>query len=151
MKPDVTIVDLDPIWNPAGLPLARSVSEACPDAHVILMAPDGYPQGPMVATAAVEPGWSAILRRKADNGERLMQALVAGLGGGSWIDPDLKGPETDQSNEAGGTGASGTGREWAEGLEDDKPDKDGPRAAGMDLSENDEIEEWQRRARNGMG
>jgi hypothetical protein len=57
MKPDVTIVDLDPIWNPAGLPLARSVSEACPDAHVILVAPDGYPQGPMVATVNSHWPW----------------------------------------------------------------------------------------------
>ncbi len=151
MKPDVTIVDLDPIWNPAGLPLARAVSEAYPDAHVILMAPDGYPQGPMVATAAVEPGWSAVLRRKADNGERLMQALVAGLGGGSWIDPDLKGPETDQSNEAGGTGDSETEREWAEGPGDGKSNKNGPRGTGMSMSENDDVEEWKKRSRSGMG
>lgn len=152
MKPDVKIVDLDPIWNPAGLPLARSVSEACPDAHVILVAPDGYPQGPMLATAAIEPGWSVIIRRKADNGERLMQALVAGLGGGSWVDHDLKGPETDQSNEIGGTGTSGTGRNWADGLEDGDSDNDVPRGSGArGLVDNAEIEEWKKRARNGMG
>ena len=85
MKPDVTIVDVDPIWNPAGLPLARDLAkacpEACPEAHLIMIAPEGYPQGPRIATAAVEPGWSAILRRKGDNGERLLQAIVAGLGG----------------------------------------------------------------------
>ncbi len=81
MKPDVTIVDVDPIWNPAGLPLARAVTEACPEAHVIIVAPPGYPQSAMIAAAAVEPGWSTVLRRKADNGERILQVIVAGLGG----------------------------------------------------------------------
>ena len=83
MKPDVTIVDIDPIWNPTGLPLAKAVTEACPETHVIIMAPAGYPQSPMIAAAAEEPGWSTVLRRKADNGERLLQAIVAGLGGGN--------------------------------------------------------------------
>lgn len=119
---------------------------------MILVAPDGYPQGPMVATAAIEPGWSVIIRRKADNGKRLMQALVAGLGGGSWVDHDLKGPETDQSNEIGGTGTSGTGRNWADGLEDGDFDNDVPRGSGArGLVDNAEIEEWKKRARNGMG
>ncbi len=150
MKPDITIVDVDPIWNPTGLPLAKAVTEACPKAHVIVVAPDGYPQGPMIASAAVEPGWSVVLRRKADNGERLMQAIVAGLGGGNWIDPDMKGPEPGQANSAGGS--SEGGREWEQGTEDGQSGGSGSDDPGLSgETENAEIEEWQKRARAGMG
>lgn len=151
MKPDVTIVDVDPIWNPAGLPLARDLAEACPEAHLIMIAPEGYPQGPRIATAAVEPGWSAILRRKSDNGERLLQAIVAGLGGESWVDPDLGGPQSADENGAGGQDSSG-GRDWDEGLDGDEAENgepDGAAVAGE--TANAEVEEWKRRARSGMG
>jgi hypothetical protein len=151
MKPDVTIVDVDPIWNPAGLPLARDLAEACPEAHLIMIAPEGYPQGPRIATAAVEPGWSAILRRMSDNGERLLQAIVAGLGGESWVDPDLGGPQSADENGAGGQDSSG-GRDWDEGLDGDEAENgepDGAAVAGE--TANAEVEEWKRRARSGMG
>jgi hypothetical protein len=149
MKPDVTIVDVDPIWNPAGLPLARAVTEACPEAHVIVVAPPGYPQSAMIAAAAVEPGWSTVLRRKADNGERILQVIVAGLGGGNWIDPDMKGPEPGQSNSAG-DGSDDGGREWEEGEAEGQSGGTDGSAGGGDVA-NADVEEWQKRARSGMG
>jgi hypothetical protein len=152
MKPDVTIVDIDPIWNPTGLPLAKAVTEACPETHVIIMAPAGYPQSPMIAAAAEEPGWSTVLRRKADNGERLLQAIVAGLGGGNWIDPDMKSPESNRSGAYGGDGSSESGRDWEDGVGDDENSNgnDGnPQLVGEE--ENAEVEEWRKRARQGMG
>ena len=104
----------------------------------------------MIASAAVEPGWSVVLRRKADNGERLMQAIVAGLGGGNWIDPDMKGPEPGQANSAGGS--SEGGREWEQGTEDGQSGGSGSDDPGLSgETENAEIEEWQKRARAGMG
>lgn len=147
MKPDVTIVDLDPIWNPTGLPLARAVSEACPAAHVVLVAPEGYVQGPMIATASQKSGWSAVLRRKGDTGERLTKAIVAGLGGGSWVDPELGG--TDEI----GAGDSGNGTvtvAWNESATDGQTqvNPDGSTATGKVV--NADVEDWKRRARQGM-
>lgn len=147
MKPDVTIVDVDPIWNPAGLPLARAVTEACPEAHVIVVTPEGYPQGPMIAAAAEEPGWSAVQRRKADDGKRLLQAIVAGLGGGNWIDPDMRGPEAGEA-EISGHGTSDGARRWEDG---DPQGGDPVQSRLVEEEANADVEEWKKRARQGMG
>lgn len=151
MKPDVTVVDLDPIWNPTGLPLAIAVSEACPAAHVILFAPEGYAQGPMAANASRDAGWSAILRRKGDAGERLTKAIVAGLSGGNWIDPDLGG-DVDESAEGGGQSADEEKREWEEGVADGPIERASATGSLSEGSVTDaEVAEWQKRARQGMG
>ena len=94
----------------------------------------------MIAAAAVEPGWSTVLRRKADNGERILQAIVAGLGGGNWIDPDMKGPEPGPSNRAG-DGSDEGGRELEEGEGDGQSSGVNGSAAGGEVA-NAEVEEW---------
>jgi hypothetical protein len=103
----------------------------------------------MIAAAAVEPGWSTVLRRKADNGERILQAIMAGLGRGNWIDPDMKGPEPGPSNRAG-DGSDEGGRELEEG-EGDSQSSGVNGSAGSGEVANAEVEEWKKRARNGMG
>lgn len=155
MKPDVTIVDLDPVWNPVGLPLARAVAEACPAAHVVLIAPEGYSQGQMISTASQDAGWSVVLRRRNDTGENLMTAIVAGLSGGSWIDPDLSGADdgpaaADAKRSWEEDEADDAQRQWEE--EGDEVELDGSLgsvAAGR--VKDTEADGWQERARKGMG
>ncbi|MDA1258247.1 MAG: hypothetical protein O3C10_10485 [Chloroflexi bacterium] len=146
MKPDVTVVDLDPVWNPSGLPLARGVTEACPSAHVILVAPDGYMHGELISTAARESGWSALIRRKGDTGERLMKAIVAGLGAGSWIDPDLTATGRGRPV-TGGDSLSADGKRQMESDRMDVRQRVGANGSG----ETNEVDEWRNRARKGMG
>lgn len=150
MKPDVTIVDLDPIWNPAGLPLARAVSEACTTAHVILIVPEGLERAQTISAESESSGWSAVVRRKGDNGERLIEAIAAGINGENWIDPGLTGSDWRQAEGSGGPEEGGE-RQWEEGVADGAVD----RASALgSLSEGNvadaEADGWQKRARQGM-
>lgn len=152
MKPDVTLVDLDPIWNPAGLPLARAVTEACPAAHVILIAPEGYAQGQSISTAAQESGWSVIIRRKGGTDEQLVKAIVAGLSGGSWIDPDLIEPDDGQATGDDEATAAGEKRKWEDDLADDALERASSIGTLKKGSVSDEeTADWQERARKGIG
>ena len=152
MKPDVTVVDLDPIWNPAGLPLARAVTEACPTAHVILIAPEGYAQGQSISTAAQDSGWSVIIRRKSGTDEQLMKAIVAGLSGGNWIDPDLIEPDDGRATGDAEAAAAEGKRKWEDDLAGDALE----RASSVGILKNgsvsdEETADWQERARKGIG
>lgn len=87
LRPDVIVIEIQPL-GPAIPDVLGGLSEACPDAHIVVLSADQDVRHAVLAARAGVRAWVA-----KDGGADALATVLRGVGAGhAWYPPELLGP-----------------------------------------------------------